>query len=154
MYFHAELQFFVQCFCCIFCILQAFKYTVKCLHVSCVKRCCFVCLVCYIEPISCIYRRINVTWNFIIQGVSTIRTCSMIILHPRSTQTVKYYFCAGNFSCNYSCAEMKAEHLRKFRKFGVSRWSEMAFSVFSLPLFAKHVREKINHLFIKNMQIL
>jgi hypothetical protein len=105
MYFHAELQFFVQCFCCIFCILQAFKYTVKCLHVSCVKRCCFVCLVCYIEPISCIYRRINVTWNFIIQGVSTIRTCSMIILHPRSTQTVKYYFCAGNFSCNYSCAE-------------------------------------------------
>jgi hypothetical protein len=32
---------------------------------------------------------------------------------------------------------MKAEHLRKFRKFGVSRWSEMAFSEFSLPLFAR-----------------
>jgi hypothetical protein len=53
-------------------------------------------------------------------------------------QTVKYYFCAGNFSVvNGSCAEMKAEHLRKFRKFGVSRSSEMAFSEFSLPLFAR-----------------
>ena len=36
------------------------------------------------------------------------------------------------FVVNGCCAEMKAEYLRKFRKFGVSRWSEMAFSEFSL----------------------
>jgi hypothetical protein len=45
----------------------------------------------------------------------------------------KVLFLRGElFVVNGSCAEMKAEHLRKFRKFGVSRWSEMAFSEFSL----------------------
>jgi hypothetical protein len=47
-----------------------------------------------------------------------------------------------------SCTEMKAEHLRKFRKFGVSRLSEMTFSEFSLPLCkvpTQHLRDKINH---------
>ena len=45
----------------------------------------------------------------------------------------KVLFLRGElFVINGSCAEMKAEHLRKFRKFGVSRWSEMAVSQFSL----------------------
>jgi hypothetical protein len=33
---------------------------------------------------------------------------------------------------NGNSAEMKAEHMRKFRKFGISRLTEMAFSEFSL----------------------
>jgi hypothetical protein len=45
----------------------------------------------------------------------------------------KVLFLSGElFVVNGSCAETKAEHLRNFQKFGVSRWSEMAFSEFSL----------------------
>jgi hypothetical protein len=45
----------------------------------------------------------------------------------------KVLFLRGElFVVNGSCAEMKAEHLRNFRKFGVSRWSEMTFLGFSL----------------------
>jgi hypothetical protein len=45
----------------------------------------------------------------------------------------KVIFLRGElFVVNGSCAETKAEHLRNFQKFGVSRWSEMAFSEFSL----------------------
>jgi hypothetical protein len=52
----------------------------------------------------------------------------------------KVLFLRGElFVVNGSCAEMKAEHLRKF---GVSRWSEI-FRVFSRK--AQHVRDKINH---------
>jgi hypothetical protein len=65
------------------------------------------------------------------------------------TQTACKVLCLRGelFVVNGSCAEMKAEHLRKFRKFGVSRWSEMAFSEFSRK--ARHVRDKINHQFHK-----
>jgi hypothetical protein len=53
------------------------------------------------------------------------------IFRGSSLPDCKVLFLRGElFVVNGSFAEMKAEHLRKFRKSAVSRWSEMAFSEF------------------------
>ena len=60
-----------------------------------------------------VHQRIHERWMAHLQ----IPNCKVLFLHGEL------------FVVNGSCAEMKAEHLRKF---GISRWSEMAFSEFSL----------------------
>jgi hypothetical protein len=56
-----------------------------------------------------------------------------VLVNKQELPDYKVLFLSGElFVGNRNCVEMKAEHLRKFRKFGVSRWAEMAFSEFSL----------------------
>jgi hypothetical protein len=65
------------------------------------------------------------------EPVQKLMRVAVLVNKQELVPDYKVLFLSGElFVLNRSCAEMKAEHLRKFQKFGVSRWSEMAFSEF------------------------
>jgi hypothetical protein len=67
------------------------------------------------------------------EPVQKLMRVAVLVNKQELVPDYKVLFLSGElFVVNRSCVEMKAEHLRKFRKFGVSRWSAMAFLVFSL----------------------